>query len=91
MDSGVAVRASGKKCPGPLGGDTFARPGIDSVAFMALETQKGFPGVEKFAVHRTVRRVAVETVFGNICMFIKKWASFFSMTLDTGFFDRVPQ
>ena len=56
---------------------------------MALETQKGFPCLEKPIVNRTMRTVTVETVLGHICMFIQEWPSLLSMTLDTGLFDTV--
>ena len=89
MDTGVAVRTSCIKSPGPLGGNSAALLRIDSVALMALETQERFPCVEKPIVNRTMRTVAVETVLGHIGMFIKEWTSLRSMTLDTGFFDAV--
>ena len=89
MDTGVAVRTSCIKSPGPLGWNSAARLRIDSVALMALETQKRFPCVEKPIVNRTMRTVAVETVLGHIGMFIKEWTSLLSMALDTGFFDAV--
>lgn len=89
MDTGVAVRTSCIKSPGPLGGNSAARLRIDSVALMALETQKRFPCVEKPIVNRTMRTVAVETVLGHIGMFIKEWTSLLSMALDTGFLDAV--
>jgi len=85
MDTGVAVRTSCIKSPGPLGWNNAARLRIDSVALMALETQKRFPCVEKPIVNRTMRTVAVETVLGHIGMFIKEWTSLLSMALDTGF------
>jgi len=53
---------------------------------MALEAQKGFPCVEQPCVYRTVRTVAVETVFLHVRMFIEEWTPLVGMTLETGLF-----
>lgn len=88
MNAGVAVRAARIKGPGPRGRDA-ARRLVQTVAFVALETEKGLPGFEQRRVDGTVRVMAVGAVLADIRMLIAKGAPLVGMALNTGLFDRV--
>lgn len=89
MDSGVAVRTPGIEGLCLPGGNTCVPCNVHTMSHMALEAQKGLPGVEQPCVYRTVRTVAVETVFLHVRMFIEEWPPLVGMTLETGLFDGI--